>query len=393
MTNTTIRAICGDEMLEAMYRMSSYAFHPSPPLMDYAEWQNRARKREGVTCIALFEGDKPMSMAASSAMTQHVRGALFGAGGIWNVMTHPAARRKGYARQVLAQLLTAVRESEQPLSCLYPFRESFYERLGYVAFPQPHRAIISPLSLLPLLKKDLGGVVELTAFDEGFETFRGYLGQLRGGVHGMAVFDRDCAAAQNTAFWLATARVDGEVVGQMLYNIKGERPTEFTMRAVRFYYHTVQGRYLLLEWIARHADQASRAEIWLPPFERPETWMPDMRLQKETDWFYPMGRVVDLAKIGGMQVGPGSFSARIDDVLCPWNNGIWRFESAGERLQVSQADEADCDLSIQALAALVYGMNDPDDFVFRGWGSPSTEVKVVMRNMFPPMLPYLHEWF
>jgi hypothetical protein len=165
------------------------------------------------------------------------------------------------------------------------------------------------------------------------------------------------------------------------------------MRAVRFYYHTVQGRYLLLEWIARHADQAEQAEIWLPPFERPETWMPDMRLKKETDWFYPMGRVIDVASIGGMQTGPGSFSVSIEDPHCPWNGCVWRFETVDGTLQVSQTDKADCDLSIQTLAALVYGTHDPDDFAFRGWGDLRPEVKETMRSMFPPMLPYLHEWF
>ncbi|MBN1310539.1 MAG: GNAT family N-acetyltransferase [Anaerolineae bacterium] len=393
MSDTTIRELHGDEMLEIMYRMDAYSFHPSPPLMDRTEWQERARARKEVTCIVLFEDGDPVAMAAASAMTQHVRSATFGMGGVWNVMTHPAARRKGYSRQVMGQLMEAIRQGGQPFSCLYPFRESFYERLGYVSFPQPHRAIISPLSLQSLLEKDLGGVVELTLIDDGFDIYLDYLSVLRQRIHGMAAFEHDDVVSHGGRFWLATARVDGEVVGQMLYNLKGERPTEFTMRAVRFYYHTVQGRYLLLEWIARHADQAERAEIWLPPFERPESWMPDMRLKKETDWFYPMGRVIDVANIGGMQTGPGSFSVHIDDPHCPWNNNVWRFETVDGCLRVSRADKDDGALSIQALTALVYGTHDPDDFAFRGWGDPSAEVKETMRSMFSSMAPYLHEWF
>ncbi|MBN1428573.1 MAG: GNAT family N-acetyltransferase [Anaerolineae bacterium] len=394
MPNTTIREISGDEMLDIMHGMAAYAFHPSPPLIDKDDWLEVARKRQGVTCIALFEDGAPVAMAANKALTQQVRGQMVGAGGVWNVMTHPSARRKGYARQVLAQLVVAIRESGQPLSCLYPFRESFYERLGYVAFPQPLKAILSPLALLPLLKQDLGGEVEMLLFSEGFEYFLDYLGELRRRIHGMAIFDQaDRGWAERYNSWLALARVDGKTVGAMVYTIKGDRPTEFTLCATRFYYHTSRGRYLLLEWIARHADQANRVETWLPPFERPETWMPDMRLQKETDWFYPMGRVIDVAGIEGMPIGPGSFSARIDDPLCPWNNGVWRFESIDGHLQVSRTDQAECDLGIQALAALVYGTHDPDDFMFRGWGKVSNEAKAMMRSMFPPMQPYLHEQF
>jgi hypothetical protein len=55
--------------------------------------------------------------------------------------------------------------------------------------------------------------------------------------------------------------------------------------------------------------------------------------------------------------------------------------------------DADCNLTIQALAALVYGTHDPEDFAIRGWGNPSPEVQAVMREMFPPMQPHLHEYF
>lgn len=153
MTTTTIREIHGDEMLDIMYWLSSYAFHASPPMPDKAERQEALKQREEVTYFALFEEDTPVATAAGSQMTQNVRGALFGMGGIWGAVTHPAVRRKGYSRRVLAHLLAAIREDGRPLSCLYPFRESFYERLGYATFPLPRIAKFSPSALLPLAKK------------------------------------------------------------------------------------------------------------------------------------------------------------------------------------------------------------------------------------------------
>jgi hypothetical protein len=145
--------------------------------------------------------------------------------------------------------------------------------------------------------------------------------------------------------------------------------------------------------MARHVDQAREVEIWLPPFERPETWLSDLRVRAELLDHIPMGRVVDVAGIGGMQVGPGRFTARIRDPLCPWNEGTWQFESVDGLLQVSQAKEADCELKIQALSALVYGTNDPGDFELRGWGTPPAGIQAVMRSIFPPLLPYLGEIF
>ncbi len=94
-----------------------------------------------------------------------------------------------------------------------------------------------------------------------------------------------------------------------------------------------------------------------------------------------------------MQTGLGGFSARLTDPLCPWNEGLWRFETHNGALQVSPAEHADRDLTIQALSALLFGTHDPQDFSLRGWGSPSLELQIVMRAMFPAMMPYLHENF
>lgn len=394
MTDIIIRELRGDEMLEAMYSLNAYAFRESPPLTDKAEWQEVVKHREGFVYYALLEDGVPVAGAASGAMTQQVRGALFGAGGIWAVATHPAARRRGYSRVVLTRLLAAVRDAGQPLSCLYPFRESFYERLGYITFPLPRTARLTPLSLSPLLEQDLGGQVDLVLSGDGYDIYRDYLHALRRRTHGMAFFDHpDRVIIQRNSFWLALARIGGQVVGVMLYDLKGHDVTEFTLRALRFYYDTAQGKYLLLQWIARHADQASQAEISLAPFELPETWLADIKVTTGSDIRAPMGRVVDVAALGGMHTGPGRFTARIADPLCPWNENVWQFETVDGLLRVSPAVRPGCDLSIQALSALVYGTHDPGDFTFRGWGSPAPETQAAMRAVFPPLVPHLHERF
>jgi len=179
----------------------------------------------------------------------------------------------------------------------------------------------------------------------------------------------------------------------MLYDLKGQAIGDFTLRALRFYYDTGQGKYLLLQWLARHADQASKVEISLPSFELPETWLADLKATTESVSLVPMGRVVDVAKLGGMHTGPGCFAARVADPLCPWNNAAWQFETVDGLLRVTAAARADCDLSIQALAALIYGTHDPGDFAIRGWGSPSPDLQAAMRSIFPPKVPHLHEQF
>jgi predicted acetyltransferase len=394
MPDITIRRLEGEEKLEVMHCLNAYSLHASPPLRNKEEWKEFIRPRLGVTYMAVFEDGVPASGAASTAMIQNVRGKLFDAHGVWGVATAPAARRKGYCRGAMAALLAAGRNDGQVFSTLYPFRESFYERLGYVTFPLPRIARFAPSAVTPLLARDLGGRVALALIGDGFDAYRDYLARMRLRTHGMGFFIHgDRAAAQRNRFWLAQAMVGGQPVGLMLYEIKGEEVGRFLFQAARFCYDSAQGRYLLLQWIARHVDQADRVELWLAPAEQPETWLADMQVKTETDIRAPMGRVLDVAKIGGMQVGPGRFAARLSDPICPWNVGVWQLESADSELRVTEGKDPGCDLTIQGLTALAYGTHDPGDFAIRGWGNPSPAIQASMRAMFPPMAPHLHERF
>jgi hypothetical protein len=192
--------------------------------------------------------------------------------------------------------------------------------------------------------------------------------------------------------WLAVARVDGRVVGTILYQLADGGDETLIFKADRFFYTTVQGRYLLLEWLARHVDQAREVSLVLPPGELPETWWLDLQ-PRTTSIESALGRVLDVTRLAGIEVGPGQFTARISDPFCPWNEGCYRFASDGGRLDITPAESADCTLSIEALTGLVYGVRDPEVFALEGWGDPSPDLQATLRSMFPARLPFLHEEF
>ncbi len=395
MSNITVRQVYGDEMAEIMYLLTSYAFNASPPLPDKAERLEMFKQREGSVYFAAFQDGQAVSCTAFVQMTQQVRGKVMPMGGVWGVAAHPAARRQGCTRQALIRLLQAIHEENRPVSCLYPFRESFYERLGYVTWPQPRQVKFSPANLQPLVKKNLGGEIEWMLIGDGLDAYRDYVYRMQQRTHGMSVFDyaNKAQVQKRNSSWLALARVNGSIAGLLVYELKGDEITQFTLRANRFYYDHSQARYLLLQWIAQHIDQAQEVEIWLPPAERPETWLPDLKITSGPIFHAPMSRIVHVAGIQGIQAGTGRFTARINDPICPWNEGVWEFSGNDGILEVRRGDVADCDLEIQGLTALVYGLNDPEDFIFRGWGSPPPQTCAVMRAMFPPTLPYMHEFF
>ncbi len=394
MERIEIRQVSGDECLEILRQLPGYAFRSSPPLLEEAASRAMLDERVGSYYLVLYEQGAPVACAARVEMTQHVRGAIFPMGGIYDVVTHPTARRKGYALRLLTQLYDRMHEEKFPLTGLYPFRESFYERLGYITFLQPKWVKLLPANLGGLLKKKLDGKVKLKLLSECFDEYHTFLQQVQQQRHGMGLFtNRPLSPGTRNDYWVAFACIDGQTRGVMLYKLRGEQEMAFDLRALRFYYLDPRARVLLLEWLARHVDQARSLEILLPPDEQPETWLSDIQANVRGDVFTGMGRVLDVAGLAGIETGEGRLTMQIHDPHCPWNEGSWDFESMDGKLQVKKSTQTGCDLSIQALSALVYGVFDPQDFEFRGWGNPDPAQQAAMRAMFPPRQPYLHELF
>ena len=391
MDEITIRQIDIAEATTLSRTLTSYAFSATPPLPAPEEQDKAWKNLDEAAFFAAYADTLPVGSLGSSPLTQNIRGTFFPGGGIWAVTTHPAARRKGVAREMLRKCFEYMYQEDYAVALLYPFRESFYTRLGFTTFTQPHLVRFSPEALHPLLKMKLAGSVERVEIARGYQEFQAYLHQQHEKTHGMALFTPHRAAIlrEKNAYWLAMARVEDTIKGAMLYTITGYQED---LRVEQFWYDDSQGRYLLLEWLARHIDHVKEIEIKLPPFERPETWWPDMNIHVSSTGA-PLGRVIDIMRINGMRVDPGRFTARVSDDYCPWNEGTYLFECVDGRLQIRPVETAECALSIQAISALIYGTHEPESFAIRGWGNPSPQIQATMQHMFPLLQPYLYENF
>lgn len=388
-----IRQVCGEELRHTLFPLWAYPFLSSrePPSRYDEIYQEMAASREERYTLIGYEADRAVASAQSILMRQNIRGALLPMAGVCGVMTSTESRRRGYSRQIMQSMFRDMAEAGYGLTCLYPFRESFYERMGYVTFPQTFSATCAPDALVPILKMNLPGQVEAISLWEAWETYRQYMSDFRDITHGMA---QPTEASERRQFdkggqvWLATARRDGQMVGLMTYQL-----TDFwgELQASGFYCKDAGARYLLLAWIARHIDQVKTVKLRLHPAEQPELWISDLDvLRRSWDWVTPMGRVLDAARLDGIPAGDGEIRIGIRDEYCPWNEGAFQFFSDGGRLVLSKANHADLELSIQGLSALIYGTHDPEVFPYRGWGHPTPGQCATLRRMFPRQLPYLY---
>ncbi len=392
MVKIEIKELKGEE-LEPAIDLAFYAFFPTPGSVDRLKEKIQYFTED--TAYVLYEDDVPVSALVCKPILQNVRGVVKPMCGVQNVATSPEARRKGYAKKIMFKAFDYMKFHKQVFSTLYPFKESFYEKMGYISFPQIRTAEFTPTSLEPLLSMNISGTVKRMQINEGYEIYRTFLHEMRKNLHGMGVkMEAELKRIKDEAqYWLAVAKDNEEVLGILTYKITGFWK-EIKVRD--FYYKNSQGKYLLLKWLASHSDQIKEVHLPIRPDEFPETWVYDTLWGtkgkiKSRDWVpCPMGRVTIVDSLNGLNVGSGKISIKIEDEYCSWNNGNFLFESKDGILHVEETDNYDCELTIQGFSAIIYGCYNLDDFQFRGWGVLSEDTKAKIKQLFPVAYPYLH---
>lgn len=372
------------------FPLQLYAFGASParegPSRDWLPGN------EGNVSVVV-EDDRGTAQAVATAipMRQNVRGAVLPMAGIAGVATDPLARRQGHVRALLTQLLGDMRDEGHVVTALYPFRASFYARMGYVGLPKRRTATFSPAGLGELLRAEIPGEVTWERIGTGYDTFRAFTLRLVEQRHGFAVFPdfRDARMRQEDDRWLVTARVGGEVTGAALYRITAHGGD---LEVDDLLFTDPLSRALLLRFLAGHVDQVSRVVAGIPADELPELWATDIEVVTEgrtavPDRNAPMARVLSVPGLAGVPAGPGRVTvAVVDD---PFVAGTYTLDGHSGRLAVSASGEPTARLRAAGLSALVYGVLDPAELPLRGLGEVPADAAAELRALFPRRVPYV----
>ena len=379
----------------ACFLLSTYAFAASPATPT-DEDKNRTQYLADTKIFMTFDEETPLAQLGIHPMTLNVRGTVMPMGGITAVATMPAGRRGGRIKALMGTALKQMRDDAQPVSTLYPFKESFYERLGYVSYPSPIYLKVNPADLSGLMQMEHLPSIEHMRIADGYEDWGGFLKRYQTQCHGFALQDatRHSAIKDKNEWWLVLVREDGEITGAMTYRLPGE---DEPMHVKTLLTITTAARYRCLEWIARHMDQVPNAQIPVLPGEHPELWWPDMSDNISTSgvdaWGPPMGRIVSIDALSGISAGDGEVTIDVTDNQAPWNSGTWTLRGKDGVLDVSPGGTPTATITIQGLSSLLFSGTDVETLRFRGWGDVDSESAAQLRSIFPAATPYLNEQF
>lgn len=397
---TVVQEVFGEDVLTRARFIADYAFGKSPEKPSTEPPHHASMLKYGADSrfFTALADDRPQATATIHAMTENVRGTVVPMGGIGGVASLPSGRRQGHVRNLFVKLFEEMRKDGQMVSTLYPFRESFYERLGYATFTAQRHVTFDPANLAAVVRMLKPGWVEQLPMSEAWETWRDFAEAYMRREHGFSLRHRssDIENRDENRFWVAFAYDPaGTIIGAMTFRITGyEGRMEISSLLVK----NAAARYLLLDWIGRHADQVKQASVRVNASDYAELWVRDLGETISTAdaaaWAAPMGRVVDVRGLTGIGAGTGEIVLQIVDDHAPWNMGIFRFTGRDGTLTVEERSSTpEATITIQGLSALVFTGQNPEDFPFRGWGDPDPAAQETLRAIFPFISPFLFEEF
>ena len=380
--------------------LTQYAFFPSPDDSKRQELSIEFLKDSYIlTVYAKPDIEKPIATATAIPMTQNLRGKLFSMSGIAAIATEPSYRRQHITATMMQKILAWSKNQKISVSTLYPFKESFYARFGYVTLPQARIATLALQNLSFLLKENSQYKVEKLNFKENFSLYYAFLLENQKHIHGMCL---KALAAMSLVPEIRPAHLvfvydkKDKKIGCMVYSTKG---FQSDLVVSTFLYLNSYGKHLLFRNLSLHIDQFSTVKFPVAPAEHPENWFDDLRLQITNREWIPaaMARVVNVAGLEGLPVSHGSIIVKISDLMCDWNTGIFQLSSNSGKLLITKMTaqtKFSCELTIEGLTALVYGNYVLDDLKLRKWYiEQESDSASILENLFPFRLPFMFDTF
>jgi predicted N-acetyltransferase YhbS len=389
---SAIRQVTGEERLETAFTLYPYAFGETPAPEAEAQLRDSLPYHRDNHTLVAEEGGETVATASAIPAHQNLRGTVMPMAGVAWVATHPGARRRGHSSRLMHRLHSDLHANGHRLATLYPFHPSFYERFGYIGLPLNRTATFVPEDLAPLLTVPIPGEVTWQGIREGFAVYRAFLRTLLAERHGFTYTPdyRAVRALDPADRWLATATVEGQVVGVLTYRIDGYGGC---LHADEMHYTNALGRALLLRFLAQHTHQVSRIVVTVAPDEFPENWATGLAVRTEATAAFPaspplMARLLSMAALDGLRCGPGRVEIEvIDDDLLAGRYLLDGRTGTVDLTTVRHTGKA-ARLTAAGLSGLAYGVLDPLDVVARGLGQISDDAAAELRVLLPHCTPH-----
>jgi predicted acetyltransferase len=258
---------------------------------------------------------------------------------------------------------------------LIPFKQSFYQKFGYVTANSNLEvripiASITPINLSSEWKFER---INAGAVQSEFLEFMQLVAANQ--YHGMvlplywlrsqweeSVKNKQCILVKHL----------GQIEAIAIYRIDSSIPIR-NIHIDHFLWTSITARAGLFSFFASHRDQINYIYLDLPHGVNFHQWFGDVMGSYEVNINIPpyMVRVIDIE--GAVNNLPtkrdGIIHIQIDDPNCSWNTGIFTLESQNYILNIKRNPHVNPDLKcrIEGISALIYGTLSLPELEYRNW--------------------------
>ncbi len=388
-------------------------------LYAYSRWTNQDLPRSHLTAInpeEVFVAEIDGKIAAALQcfhFQQSVRGSLKSMGGIGGVWTYPEYRNQGCVKALMKSAFLEMRMQGICVSMLTPFKESFYESLGYAVANGTNEVNILVSSLANYLKtpKKIPNPHNLTcdrfAATEAKDILSNFLYEnlrsqsLQPHSHGLIItnFTYEQWWHLHRQKLCVVVKRDHQPVAVAIYAIDSSGNLPLTDRQIEIssiFWTDLESRDRLFHFFASHRDQIHSLKMPVPIGTNVNTWLNDAgRLEASiTDpW---MVRAVDIVNaLHGLPIACEPFTFALTDPDCHWNEGVFSVNGDRGSLNVKRYNgdlsglAIDFCATISGVSALIYGTQTVSELVHKQW---ITEINMdtckQLEKCFTPCLIY-----
>lgn len=326
----------------------------------------------------------------------YVHGRPFEMGGVSSVATWPEYRRQGMVKHLLKHALNDMKENGQTVSLLHPFSVPFYRQYGWeLTFMDQHYTI--PMEKL---KKDWKGDGYVSRMEPDIpllsEMYTDYAKAFTGMIARDEKWWEQRILKEKCHIAVAFNR-DQQPEGYILYEVK-----ENVLRVKDMAHRSLNGRKLLLQFIANHDSMAKEARMTVPENDNIPLLVDDPLFDQKREPYF-MARIVDTQAFlkqfpfkVEQEVLSTSLSLFVVDAFFPENNGTYTLSQTDHDINVTQQVNEQAQgirLSIQQLTVMMLGYKRPLALLDAGLIEGSRAEIELLEKLIPKQQTYLADFY
>ena len=377
-----------EENYDAVFSLSQFAFQ-----YELSEEKLREKKEEVKrhTVWGWMDGERIAAKLHLIPLSCYINGKVFDMGGISSVATWPEYRRQGMVKELLRHALHDMRANGQRISYLHPFSFKFYRKFGWeYAFNELQFTM--PIDKLKM-KWNANGYVRRIEPDFPLlhDLYTTYAKMFNGMLERDEKWWKQRVINKNQEIAVAY-NVEDQAEGYLLFEVKDN-----VVKITEMVYTSLNGRKLLLGFIANHDSMAEKVEMIVPENDKLPLLLDEPRFEQKIEPYF-MARIVDVKRF--LQeypfAGDGKIALTIHDDFLPENNGTYQVRTGNTENDVSHNNSGNgngADCSVQILTGMLLGFRRPKDYYGLGLLKGNMSEVELLEQLIPAKQTFFADFF